>query len=122
MDVERITLPDGGWWEIRSVVTRKMRKQFRAAGIQTVLAGISSNGDADLSDAEGLKRLILAHPEKINLEAINDAFLLYGSMAWSYPGAITLETIDALPDSTVNLVLERVKVLYAEPTEAALKN
>lgn len=126
--VERITLPDGGWWDIRTVVTRGMRKAFRKAQL---LAFIGSDRDGlgtslDLSDPGQIQQMLqeraMAHPERWDLAAQDDAYLLYGTLAWSYGEQVNQETIDSKPDSVTELVLARIRELYAEPTEQALKN
>ena len=80
MDTERIELPDGAWVEIKTVVSRRMRKAFRKAGIASVMGGGSNGaGPIDLSDTEAIKSSIMAHPEKWDLAAVDDAFLLHGA-------------------------------------------
>jgi hypothetical protein len=123
MDVERVALPSGQWWEIRTTVTRKMRKVFRAAGMAGFLGGIKGqDGTVDMADSEALKRLVMAHAKEWDLDAIDDAYLREGTVAWSYEMPIAPESIDALPDATVQIVLNRVRALYAEPMQEALKN
>ena len=123
MDTMRIELQGGQWWEIRTVVTRRMRKAFRAAGLKGFLGGLTSNGTVvDMGDPEALKRLAMSHAGDWNLDAIDDAFLLAGTVAWSFEGNISLEAIDALPERYIKPVLERMQALYAETEGAALKN
>ena len=123
MDTLRIELPGGQWWEIRTVVTRRMRKAFRAAGLKGFLGGLTSNGTVvDMGDPEALKRLAMSHAGEWNLDAIDDAFLLEGTVAWSWPGIVTLDGIDSLDEQYTKPVLTRMQALYAETEGAALKN
>ena len=122
MDTERIELPDGAWVEIRTVVSRRMRKAFRKAGIASVMGGGSNGaGPIDLTDAEGIKSAIMAHPEKWDLAAVDDAFLLHGIAAWSWPEPITPESLDDLPAASLEPVLARMQALYAEAAPETLK-
>ena len=122
MDRERIDLPDGEWVEINTVVTRRMRKAFRKAGMASILSGgINGAGSMDLTDAEAVKTYIMAHPERWDLDAVDDSFLLHGIQAWSWPGPVTAEALDALPAALVDAILARLRVLYAEATPETLK-
>ncbi len=116
MDTERIELPNGNWWEIKTVVTRKMRKAFRAAVFQAMprLPGV------DLADAEAVKKAVMESPQKLDMDAIDDAYLLGGTVAYSY-GEVNQETIDSLPEAVTDKVLARMRELYAELTEEKRK-
>lgn len=123
MDSERIDLPDGQWWEIRSVVTRAMRKAFRKAGLQAFLRGANGSGpEIDMQNEDALQKLMMQHPERWDLEAVDDAYLLYGSLSSSLLKDVSLEAIDQLPDKYVEPVLARMRELYAQPSEEQLKN
>ena len=108
MDTERLTLPNGGWWEIRTVITRGMRKQINQASLKAL--GSNAGG---LMQGDGVKEQILAHPETLDINAVDDAMLLIGSVAYSYGPMIDLATIDALPETVTQLVLTRLQELYA---------
>ena len=115
---ERVELPDGNFWEIRTVITRGMRKAFRRAGLQ-----ILAHADGvDLSDPEAFKKVVMANPGALDLDTIDDAYLLHGTASWSYPEPVSLEAIDKLPEKDVTVVLARMRELYAEVTEDARKN
>ena len=123
MDTEKIPLPGEHWVEVRSVVTRRMRKAFRAAGIKGFLGGIQNgHTGGDLSDPEAIKALVMAHPDQWNLDAVDDAFLLQGIVTWSFPEPVSLEALDDLPAATTDVILEHLRALYTEPTGDALKN
>lgn len=103
---ERLTLPDGGWWEIKTVITRGMRKQINQASLKA----LGNNAGAFM---DGAKERILEHPEALDLNAIDDAMLLVGSVAYSYGPTIDIATIDNLPEAVTQPVLDRLHQLYA---------
>jgi hypothetical protein len=114
---ERIELPDGNWWEIRTVVTRQMRKQFRRAFQQ----GLAKLGGLSSIEPGAIRQAIAASPHLIDLDAIEDAYLLYGTEAYSYGGTVDLATIDTVPETAVASVLSRMRELYAEMSEETRK-
>lgn len=120
MDVERIELPGGGWWEIRTTVSRGMRKAFRKAMLKGYLGGL--DGSVDLSDPEALQNAVLSNPGSWDLDALDDAHLAHGVVQWSFEGKPTLEAIDALDEDVSIPVVARMRELYAEKTEEARKN
>mgnify|MGYP001559612793 CR=1 FL=1 len=119
--METITFEDGHSWTIQTVVTRKMRKAFRAAGLKSFIKGIDGTTEINLTDAEALRKIVLAHPESWDLDALDDAYLFEGSISWDYPIPLSLESIDSLPDAIVSQILSRMRELYAEATEETLK-
>ena len=122
-DTERIEFGDGNWWEVRTVVTRGMRKAFNRAQTLGVLGNIKLNGDSDidLTDASARRALLLAHLSELDLDALDDAYLLQGTVATSLVSTITPAMLDTIPDQYTNAVLERLRVLYAPLSEEALK-
>lgn len=116
-NIERIDWPDGTWWEFRAVVTRGMRKRFNRAG----LAAIAKAG-INVDDPGDLEIYLRSHPGDIDLDAIDDAYLLEGTTAYSFGELMSLEIIDALPDSIVRQVLARMRELYSDISEAQMKN
>ena len=120
---ERIELENDQWWEIYTIVTRGMRKAFRTAGLQTVAGAFKDNGKAfNMQDAEALQAVVLAHPDQIDLDAVDDAFLIHGTKACSFGKQVTRVMLDGLPEGLVQPVLDRLRELYAETTEEARKN
>ena len=117
-DIERVELPDGAWWEIYSAVTRGMRKAFRRAGLQV----LSKADGVDFSNPEAFRKALLVHPDALDLDTVDDAYLIAGTRAWSFPDPVTLEAINELPEKVVSTVLDRMRELYAEATETARKN
>lgn len=116
----RIDLPDGEWWEIQDYCSRGLRKKLRAA-TQRAYALTASAG-IDPADTEAVRAHMAEHIAEIDLDAADDAMLLYGTVAWSYPEPVSRAAIDALPDRVTGLVLVRMRELYSEPTEAEQKN
>ena len=115
---ERVELPDGNFWEIRTIITRGMRKAFRRAGLQA----LSNVPGVDFADPEVFKKAFQTRPDLVDLDLVDDAFLLYGTVSWNYPESISLEAIDKLPEKDVALVLARMNELYVEKSEEARKN
>lgn len=107
--VERIDLPDGAWWDIRTVYTRGIRRAITQASLRAA-PGIVLNGD---SSEEAIREKMLANPQNIDPTIIEDAYLLAGSVAYSYGPTVELATIDGLPDSVVQRVLGRLVDLYS---------
>jgi len=116
--VERIELPDGAWWEIYSIVTRGMRKKFRDAGIKAFAGGWGNGSAPDLADPAALQAAIASHPDRWNVNAVDDAYLIYGTHANSFEG----QAMDDLPDRVTETVLARMRILYTEAGETARKN
>ena len=116
---ERIEVP-GGWFDIKPTITRGMRKAFRLAGLRGFAKGIDKN--TDMTDSDALRKAILASPDKWDLDAIDDAYLLHGTVAYSFGPVVDIVTIDALPDEAVAPVLKRMQELYAEMPEGMRKN
>lgn len=118
---ERLEFADGAWWEFRAVVTRGMRKAFRRAAATALIATMADGTGVDFTVPEQLRQYILAHPDGVNVNAVDDAYLLHGTVAWSFDAPVTMESIDALPDSCTHAVLSRMAELYGELAEETLK-
>jgi len=123
MNTEKIKFDDGQWWEIHTVVTRSMRKRFNASGSKSVFNAMNQNGAelVDLEDPAAIRTLVLANPDLLDLDHIDDAFLVYGTHAWSFDREVSLTNIDQLDDKYTAKVLERMHELYIV-TEEARKN
>ena len=125
-NVEEAVFDDGSWWRYRTLVTRGMRKAFHEAGFKAVARSLLHNGNAnvedlDLSDAKSITQRAISHPELLDLDAIDDAYLLHGTVAWSWDEPITLENLDKRADIHASAVLAQMKLLYAEVTAEAQK-
>ena len=121
MDTEKIDLPDGQWWEIKTTITRGMRKEFRKASLSGLSSGMNGQ-KIDLSNPEELKAYVMSHPDKWNLDAIDDCYLLHGTVAFSFGDKITREAIDQIEDKITSKVLARMKELYQEMPEEVRKD
>lgn len=119
MNTERIDLPDDNWWEIRTVVTRRMRKAFRKAGIQAFLG---SGMSIDLEDPEATKEKIAQNLQEIDIDAIEDSWLIEGTVSFSFGKKVTQDAIDDLPDIYVAPVLDRIRDLYRDIDEDEMLN
>ena len=119
---ERINLPDSQWWEIRTIITRGMRKRINGAVIACLDAkDLQMDGKALTEDS--IKMAFLKSGKlELTLHAADDAMLLCGSWAWSFGETIDLEHIDALPEKYVTPVLERMRILYAPIDEKERQN
>ena len=120
--VERIKFDDGSWWDIKTVVTRGMRKRFRRAGVTAI--DFHSNGSIDLDNPDAIEEYVKTHPEAVDLDAMEDAYLVEGSVAWSFfnSSVPTLDQIDELDDKHVAETLARMRELYSETTEEEVAN
>jgi hypothetical protein len=114
--VERIGLPDGEWWDIKAVVTRGMRKQFDKAAL--AIAG-DLKLDPDAPDPDALMNQALENPMGMNLAAIDDEYLMVGTMATSFGLKVppTVDELDDLPDTWTGPVIARMTELYKEDVE-----
>jgi len=122
MLTKRIDFDDGNWWEIKTVVTRGMRKRIEASLVGKV--DLSSNGIAvDIRDAEAVSTAVMANPSNAIVAVSNqeDTYLLEGTAAWSWDMKINVKNFDELPDRYVSVVLERLKELYEPLDQEAQK-
>ena len=113
---ERIELPEGNWWEFWTAVTRGMRKQFRLATMAAVAGKLKLNG-TDISNRDALTAEVMAQASNFDLNMVDDGYLVHGTKAWSWERPVDIAFIDSLPDEWVGKVLDRMRVVYAEPTE-----
>lgn len=129
VDTERIELPEDNWWVIKTVVTRRMRQSFQADSASALDLGFLRNGnkDVDLSDAKEIARIYAEQPDaaKVGLgytAAMEEAYLLHGTEAWSYGVDITRDAILDMDERITDVVLERMRALYDPVPEETLKN
>jgi hypothetical protein len=108
--VERIHLPDGGWWDIRTYLTRGMEKAVTRASLAAIPA-ILPNGKKDMT-AQGITDQLLSNMNVVDTGRIEDAYLLHGTVGYSYGLTIDLNIIDALDSGIVRQVLNRMFELY----------
>jgi hypothetical protein len=106
---------DGNWWAFYIEPTRRMRKSFRRAS-RGYLA-IPGLVDLDTADEDAVKDFLRAHPTEIDMDALEDAYLVSGTVSWSWPDEPIGEAIDDRTDRYVVPVLQRMKSLYTENDE-----
>ena len=119
MDVERLDLGGGQWWDIRTTLTRGMEKAITKATI----ASIPAIKDDETLDANAIKARLYSQLAMVNVGAIEDVYLVMGTVAFSVgPAALRIELapggrvdlalIDTLDASLVRVVLNRMYALY----------
>ncbi len=119
-NTRRIEFDDdtGSWWEIKTVVTRGMRKQFRAAGLKA----ISPDLGLETLDADALQKAMAKNPGAMDLDGIDDAYLMAGTVAYSFGKKISIAAIDDIEDKYVSHVIDVMRELYADVDEEAMTN
>jgi hypothetical protein len=113
--VEVLEFEFGGWWAFHMEPTRRMRKAFRKASLG--MLAIDGIEELDTADEDAVKAFYLAHPTEVDIDSLEDAYLLNGTVDWSWPEEVTLDAIDSRLDRHTALVLVRVKALYNEEDE-----
>jgi len=119
-DEETFRFSDGSWWTIRTLVTRGMRKAIRKSAMKN-LPKIDPNEDIDFEDKEALKRRMFQDLESFDVDADDDAYLIHGTVAWSWDSAVSVDFLDTLPDPQTEVVLVRMQELYVPLSEAEAK-
>ena len=109
METERIDLGDGQWWEVRTRLTRAMEKAVTKASLSAMPA-IKLEGTPD---SEQIRNQLLSQMGVVDTGAVEDAYLLAGTIAYSFDPIVTLEIIDGLDAALVRQVLERMFQLYS---------
>ena len=117
-DIERIELPDGGWWEIKKWLNRGDRKKLNALEREwvTVREDLSA-----IEAAENPAASLVANPEKMDVDARDDLMLQLGTVAWSFSKEFSIEACDQIKDTYVDKVIERMRELYAAEDEALVE-
>ncbi len=125
LETERIDLGNGDWWEIRGFLTRGMRKAVDAVAFKVIdIKGLRNGNSAEMDSREALMEKAFEHPEMaIGFKAAQeDAYLIHGSIAWSFPEELGVSAFDLRRDSHVDTVLARMNELYDSPSEDEAKN
>lgn len=107
--VERIELEDGAWWDIRTTLTRGMEKAVTRATLSNIPI-LPRNGKA--LTTEGITDEVLRNIKDVDVSAIEDAYLLRGTVAYSYGDRVDQETIDGIDAKIVRRVIDRMFELY----------
>ena len=96
-DTERMTWPDGSWWEIRAYLSHGTAKRVRES-MQREMKIVGEDIEIDWG--------------KVNLHDMNETMVLSSTVAWSY-GSVNKEVLDGeVPESQYEQVLQRVNTLY----------
>ena len=111
MHIERVEFSDG-WWDIKTILTRGMRKQLNKAAMKEIPYDLLAKDGINTDDAEAVKTALLARRFEIDTHIVDDTMLLIGTQAYSFSETVDMGTIDSLPDSYVQQVLDRMKELY----------
>lgn len=106
--VERIDLGEGRWWDIRLKLTRAMDKAITRASLTAIPRINTTQG----IDAEQVKVQLLERLGAVDISAIEDAYLLHGTAAYSFGERVDLETIDQVDAALVRQVITRMMELY----------
>lgn len=120
-NIKRIEFEDGNWWEIRTRKTRGMGKAFRRAGLASLAE--HSGEDFDIEDPGSIEAYFRNNPYRINVDAIEDAWLEYGTVDTSFDlKDNSIEEFDALDDTYVIEVIAVMREYYSEPDEEQTAN
>lgn len=107
---ERIALPAENWWVIRTRLTRGMEKAITRVSLAAI-PRLEANGQTELT-AEKVTGQLLSNVGAVDVGRIEDAYLLHGTVSYSYGPAVDLETIDAIDAEVVRTVINRMFELY----------
>ena len=110
METERIDLGGGQWWEIGTRFTRGMEKAITRISL-TALPKLEINGDKPATPDEMVAQLT-ANMGAVDIGAIEDAYLLHGTVAYSYGPIVSLEVIDTIDAKVVRQVITRMWELF----------
>ena len=95
-DTERISWPDGAWWEIRTYLSHGTARRVR----ETMQQGMDTENA--LAEVDW---------NKVKLHELNEVMVLSGTVAWSY-GPVDSTTFHDVPEQRYQEVLQRMNVLY----------
>mgnify|MGYP001584483923 CR=1 FL=1 len=124
---ERIAFDEGQWWEFYTVVTRRMRKAFTRAQVASVSGQLLA--DVNLDDPEAMRQYVMHHVADLDLGALDDAYLLQGTVALNVRDArgktireLTPDTLGDTLDHMAEAVLVRMRMLYVPMNAEQVKN
>ena len=125
MDSERITFPDGNWWEIKSWLTRGDRRKIDQHVLHQGFAmlGVLKAEGVTTEDVQAMRERIPdvnGRGKAPNIDE-DDALLLYGTTAWVWPEPISMETVQNRREDSAAIVLRRMRELY-QKSEEQVKN
>lgn len=112
MATERIDLGDlgeGQWWDVRTTLTRAMEKAVTRAS----LAAMPQLEPGANVTEETVKASLYSHIGAVDIGAIEDAYLMHGTVAYSFGPQVTMQVIDQLDAAIVRRVITRMFELYS---------
>ena len=109
-ETERIELPGGQWWLIRTRLTRGMEKAITRASLAAV-PQLRANG-VPIDTPEAMTAALMSNVGAVDIGGIEDAYLLSGSVSYSFGETIDMATIDGIDASVIRSVLTRMYELY----------
>jgi len=108
-DTERIELPGGEWWDIKTYLTRGDRKKVN----RLERTWIKTREDVTPEEREkDPKSALEFDAANADLDARDDLLLELGTVAWSYEVPFSMAAVDGLEDDVVDIVLKRMAELY----------
>lgn len=119
MESERIELPGGQWWEIKSDVTYGMQRAFSKAQLSAA-ASLANRAGVDISDREAMTAAVAANIDMIDIGALEDAWINLGSVKWSFKGKPSAAGALEMSDKFVAPVIARMRELYTGLDDEAL--
>lgn len=114
---ERVTLPSGDWWEVKGP------EDFTHADRRWVDRQVTKDALSLMRDFEGID--LEAFRDKTEAKkdewspAEEDFMLLRATVAWSFDGEVTEESIGERTDRDTKLVIARLKALHMPVAETA---
>ena len=121
METEIVQLPSGGSWTIKNRLTRGDRRRIDQHVQDLALSQMDHIKKLGM-EPEELRRLAgdtpsvrTANPDE------DDMMLLVGTVSWSFPESISLESVQARDEPDCDLVLSVMRELY-QRSEDTLKN
>jgi len=109
-DTERIELQGGGWWEIKKWLSRGDRKKLNQMERTWVSAKEGITPEEIKNNPGAALQLNTAN---MDVDARDDLMLQLGTVGWSFDEEFSLEAADKLQDTIVQVVLDRMQVLYS---------
>ena len=112
METERISFEGEHWFEIKTVMTRGMRKEIDLAAQKSIDRTKAARDGVNLENPDELKAWLLRQPEYLASSIVDDAMLKVGTVKFSYGDKVTAEVLDEIPDEITSAVLARMRSLY----------
>ena len=123
-DPVRVTLDNGRWWELKARLTvrdrRKIDEYVQSAAFRYV-NNLKETG-IEMNELRSLASPTTDNGVQETRTPDEDfAYLLYGSVDWSFPGEITEESVGDRDEDDARRVVAKARSLY-DRTEEQVKN